>query len=323
VVAVVLLAPGLGEVQRLLSQADPAWLAAAAGLEALSCCSYAIAFRPVFCRSISARYAWEIAWAELAIGSIVPASGAGGLALGAWILGRGGMPAQEVARRSVAFFLLKGAVNFAAVVMIGCLLAVGAIGPGQPLWRSALPALLSLTVIAGVLALGRRAEPDEPPPGTKRRRRWAAHSGRAIIGGVREAVLLLRNPGAAVLVGMVGYWAFDNAVLWATYRSIGTAPAISVILLGYLIGQLAGALPVPGGIGAIDLGLVGTLVAYGAPVRATVAAVLAYRVILFWLPLLGGGGALWALRCALATRPDLRALRCALATRPDLRAPAP
>ena len=66
---------------------------------------------------------------------------------------------------------------------------------------------------------------------------------------------------------MVGYWAFDNAVLWATYRSIGAAPAISVILLGYLIGQLAGALPVPGGIGAIDLGLVGTLVAYGAPVH--------------------------------------------------------
>ena len=80
-----------------------------------------------------------------------------------------------------------------------------------------------------------------------------------------------------------------------------------MILLGYLIGQLAGVLPVSGGIGAIDLGRVGTLVAYGAPVGATVAAVLAYRVILFWLLLLGGGGALWSLRRALAMRPDLRA----------------
>jgi uncharacterized membrane protein YbhN (UPF0104 family) len=49
------------------------------------------------------------------------------------------------------------------------------------------------------------------------------------------------------------------------------------------------------------------LIVYGAPAQATVAAVLAYRLILFWLPLLGGAVAFWSLRRSLDTpqRPDL------------------
>jgi uncharacterized membrane protein YbhN (UPF0104 family) len=48
-------------------------------------------------------------------------------------------------------------------------------------------------------------------------------------------------------------------------------------------------------------------VVYGAPADATVAAVLAYRVILFWLPLVVGAAAFWSLRRALndPDRPDL------------------
>jgi len=68
-----------------------------------------------------------------------------------------------------------------------------------------------------------------------------------------------------------------------------------VILMGYLIGQLGGLLPLPGGVGGIDGGLFGTLVVYGAAVAATAAAVLAYRLILFWLPLLVGGPVFLAL----------------------------
>ena len=45
------------------------------------------------------------------MGSLVPASGAGGLALGAWVLHRGGMGGERIARRSVAFFLIKSGVE--------------------------------------------------------------------------------------------------------------------------------------------------------------------------------------------------------------------
>ncbi len=306
-VAVVALTPGLGEARRLLGDASPAWLAIGVLLEALSCWSYVLAFRPVFCARMSWRSASEISWAELAMGSIVPASGAGGLALGAWILSRSGMPASQIARRSVAFFILKSGVNFVAVVVIGLLFAVGILGPSQPLWRTLLPALLALAVIVAVVAIGAHDGPAPTDDDSERLSRWWNATHRAIVGGVREAGRLLRARDILLLVGVFGYWAFDNFVLWATYRAIGAAPPISVILIGYLIGQLGGALPIPGGVGGIDLGLVGTLIVFGAPAQPTVAAVLAYRLILFWLPLLGGVPAFWSLRRWLnhPARPDL------------------
>jgi uncharacterized membrane protein YbhN (UPF0104 family) len=298
-VLVALLAPGLGEVRQRLGDAKPGWLVAAVALEALSCASYVLMFRPIFCRRMSWRTSAEIAASELAAGSIVPASGAGGLALGAWILRRGGMPADRIARRSVAFFLIKSSVNFVAVAVIGTLMAIGVVGPHRSLLLTALPAALSVAVIGLVLAIPRIG----PGGGTG----TVAAVRRAVIGGTAEAVTILRSRDVLVVVGSLGYWAFDNAVLWATYHAVGTDVPIAVVLMGYLIGQLGGLLPLPGGVGGIDGGLIGTLVVYGAPAAPTAAAILAYRVILFWLPLLAGALGFALLRRALdqSVRPDL------------------
>jgi uncharacterized protein (TIRG00374 family) len=302
-----LLAPGLGEVRRHLADADPGWLVLAIAFEALSCFSYVLLFRSVFCARLSWRTSLEIGWAELAAGSIVPASGAGGLALGAWILSRGGMAAEHIARRSVAFFLVKGSVNFVAVAGLGALMAVGIVGPHQSLLLTALPAALSVLVILAVLAIPRLGHGEDPGSDASRARRvWAAVR-HALVGGTEEAVRLVRSRDPYLAVGAIGYWAWDNAVLWATFHAVGAHVPIAVILMGYLIGQLGGLLPIPGGIGGIDGGLIGTLIVYGAPAGATVAAVLAYRVILFWLPLVGGAIAFVLLRRALGAgvRTDL------------------
>ena len=92
-------------------------------------------------------------------------------------------------------------------------------------------------------------------------------------------------------------------MLWATFEAFGADVPLSVILLGYLIGQLGGLLPIPGGVGGIDGGLIGTLIVFGAPAAETAAAVLAYRAILFWIPLLVGGAAFLSLRRGLDTAP--------------------
>ena len=113
------------------------WLALGVAFEICSCVSYVLMFRPVFCRSMPWRTSWEIGWSELAMGSIVPASGAGGLALGAWILHAGGMPAERIARRSVAFFLIKSSVNFVAVAVIGAADGARRRRPGPSLWLTA------------------------------------------------------------------------------------------------------------------------------------------------------------------------------------------
>ena len=128
-VAVFLLAPGLGDVRDLLVKAKPGWLVLAVALEGLSFVSYLIMFGPIFCTGLTWNRSWQIGGAELAMGSIVPASGAGGLALGAWVLHRGGMGGERIARRSVAFFMIKSGVNFVAVALLGFALAIGLLGP--------------------------------------------------------------------------------------------------------------------------------------------------------------------------------------------------
>ena len=304
---VLLLAPGLGHVRDLLTQARPGWVALAVLFEVLSCVSYVVMFRPVFCNSIPWRTSWEIGLSELGAGSIVPASGAGGLALGAWILREGGMPGERIARRSVAFFLIKSSVNFVAVAVLGTLMAVGLLGPDVSLWLTAVPAAGAVLVLAAVLVVPRLGVGPVVAADAGRTRRAIWHARKALVVGVAEAVQLVRSRDPFVIVGSAGYWAWDNAVLWATYHAFGYSPPITVILMGYLIGQLGGLLPIPGGVGGIDGGLIGTLIVYGAPAAATVAAVLVYRVILFWLPLLAGAVAFISLRRGLnrADRPEL------------------
>jgi uncharacterized protein (TIRG00374 family) len=76
---------------------------------------------------------------------------------------------------------------------------------------------------------------------------------------------------------------------------------VSVVAMAYLIGQLGGLLPLPGGLGGVDGGLIGTFVVFGVPAAAAASAVLAYRVILFWLPLIAGAIAFATLRRTLQT----------------------
>ncbi len=304
---VLLLAPGLGEVRHLLTEARPEWVALAVAFEAMSCVSYVLMFRPVFCQSMPWRTSWEIGLAELGAGSIVPASGAGGLALGAWILSRGGMSAERIARRSVAFFLIKSSVNFVAVAVLGTVMALGLVGPDLSLWLTAVPAAGALLVIGAVLVVPRLGVGDPVPPDAPRLQRAMREVRKALVGGTREAVLLVRSRNLLVIAGALGYWAFDNAVLWATFHAFDASPPITVILMGYLIGQLGGLLPLPGGLGGIDGGLIGTLIVFGVPAAETTAAVLVYRAILFWLPLLAGGVAFLMLRRGLnqPDRPEL------------------
>ena len=310
--AVVLLAPGLGEVRGRLDEASPGWLALAAVLEGLSFLSYVVMFGPIFCTGLGWRRSWQIGGSELAVGSLVPASGAAGLGLGAWVLHRGGMDGARIARRSVAFFLIKSSVNFIAVAVLGALLAVGLFGPDLSLWLTALPAaaaVLALAAVGVVAQLG----PKEAEAGEASRLRRAVRAARnAVTGGSAEALKILRSRDRRVLSGAIGYWAFDNAVLWATFHAFGLSPPLTVILMGYLIGQLGGLLPLPGGIGGIDGGLIGTLIVYGAPAVGTAAAVLAYRLILFWLPLIAGGVAFASLRRDMPQPGELAACQPAI-----------
>ena len=91
-------------------------------------------FRGVFC----ARMSWKTSalrsrWSELAVGSLVPASGARALPWGRGSCTAAAWPADRIARPLVAFFLIKSSVNFMAVAVIGHGMAVGLVGPDRSL----------------------------------------------------------------------------------------------------------------------------------------------------------------------------------------------
>jgi len=94
---------------------------------------------------------WQIGMSELGAASVLPAGGAGGLAFGAWALRRSGLPAQRVAWRTVAFFLITSAVNFAAVILVGAGVALTILPGPHTLLLSVGPLALALIAVLGTL----------------------------------------------------------------------------------------------------------------------------------------------------------------------------
>jgi glycosyltransferase 2 family protein len=116
---------------------------------------------------------------------------------------------------------------------------------------------------------------------------------------ISEALHQLRQPNPLLLVGIVGFLVFDQLTFWASFRAVGASPQLTLICMAYLIGQLGNWLPIPGGIGGTELGLVGALVLYGLPALTATAAVLLYRLIELWIPALLGIAAFVQLRLLL------------------------
>ncbi len=104
---------------------------------------------------------------------------------------------------------------------------------------------------------------------------------------MRTALDLIRERRIG-LVGALIYWGFDIAVLGFSFRAFGNVLPVAVLIMGYFLGTLGSLLPLPGGIGGVEGGMIGAFAAFGVPGGQAVVAVLAYRAISFWLPTLPG-----------------------------------
>jgi uncharacterized protein (TIRG00374 family) len=310
VVAAVTLLPGLGGLRTRLAHAKPEWLLVGVALKLLSGAGYVAVFRMVFCRRMSWKVSFQIGMSELGANALFPTGGAGGLALGAWALRRGGMQASDIGRRTVAFFLLTSVPNVLGVIVIGLGLWTGVFeGVSNPL-LTVLPAGVAALAVLGTLLAGRIADRSrarlerEGRHELSRRTRALWGSLRAIADGVDEAVALLREGNVVLLLGLIAYLAFDVMILWAAFHALGAAPPLANMWMGYLIGELGGLIPVPGGIGGVDAGLLGTLALYGVPLTYAAGAVIIYRAIALWVPAVVGAGAFLALRRTLRREAD-------------------
>jgi uncharacterized membrane protein YbhN (UPF0104 family) len=116
--------------------------------------------------------------------------------------------------------------------------------------------------------------------------------------------MLLRSGQWAAIAGAVGYLSFDIAALIAAFAAFGGGLPLAPLVFGYVIGQLGGLIPIPGGIGGVDGGLIGALVLYGSSLPQAAAAVLAYRAFQLGVPASLGAIAFIRLRRMLNSSTD-------------------
>lgn len=293
IVALLFAVPGLESAADRIVKASPAWVALAIVLEVLSCLGYVVLFDLIFGR-IGRGLSSRLSLSELAVNSVVSVSGLAGIALGAWVLRSKGFSVERIAQRSVLIFVLTSVVNVAAVAVIGLPMWLGLLpGSTNPL-LTLLPALAAIGAIVGTLLLASWAERTAAGRVGRESRLTVALV--AIDGGVHDALEMLARRDWRLL-GAVGYWLFDNLVLLACLEAFGRSPSFWAVAMAYLVGMLANSVPVPGGFLAVEGGLVGMLLLFGArPASMVIAAVLVYRAISLWLPALIGSAAFLSLR---------------------------
>jgi uncharacterized membrane protein YbhN (UPF0104 family) len=285
-----------------LTHGDARWLVFALGLEAVSFVGHIILFRAVGDDGrgrVGMRASAEITLAGHAATRLFASGGAGGVALTAWALRRSGMERSDVAARMTTFLVLLYAVYMAALVVAGIGLYAGLLPGTAPLALTLVPAAFGAAVIGIALALPRLADVLELAHRRGRRIGRIAPAAAGVADGVREAVRMARrlDPG---LIGALLWWAGDVAVLWACFEAFGQSPALAVVVMAYFVGMLANTLPLPGGIGGVDGGMVAALVAFGTDPALAVLAVLAYRGFACWLPIVPGAAAWITLRRTVA-----------------------
>lgn len=302
---------GVGATLHHIENGNVWWIAIGVVLELLSFAGYVVLFRAVFVRGpgrIGWRESYQITMAGLAATRLFATAGAGGIALTAWALRRSGMEPRLVACRMVAFMVLLYAVYAVSVLLDGIGLGTGLFPGGDSFALTIVPAIVAVALMAVVGAMALLPDDIERrlqrwgSSSSGRLARWVAMGATApalAASGVRTAIELIRSrdPG---LLGAVAWWGFDISVLWAMFHAFGSPPPFTVIWMAYFLGMLGNLLPLPGGLGGVEGGMIGALVAFGVDFNLAYVSVLSYRAISFWLPTIPGTVAYFQLRRTVA-----------------------
>jgi uncharacterized protein (TIRG00374 family) len=322
VAAIYFLFPKLVGVEdgiRKLGDGNPLWIAVAFAFSLLMFFSYVALFKGVVGEQLELRWneSYQITMAGLAATRLFSAGGAGGIVLTYWALRKAGMPRRQSAARMVAFLVLLYAVYMFTLVINGALLETNVFEGPDPAGLTIVPAAIAGGVIVLFLLIAlipgdlqRRLAESSPDTKLGRIGVRLASVPEVLAAGTRLAMAIVREPskGGLALAGAVGFWAANIAILWASFKAFDVNVGGAVIVQGFFVGMAANLFPfAPGGVGAVDAGLIGTFVLFGLPGGAVFAGVLVYRVIAFWLPLPPGIIAFLQLRKTVQRWEDERA----------------
>jgi uncharacterized membrane protein YbhN (UPF0104 family) len=279
-VGVLILVPGLDGVRSAISAASGWWVAASAGIQLLGIAGAVVFVQLVF-SDVPGRLTWKMGGAQMAANVLMPT--AGNTAVGYWTLRSIGWALEPFAERTAVMIIAPTAPNVLLIVLFGLGMGIGVFGGPSDWWLTFLPAAIAIVIVAVAIWAARWGH----RLAARTHRRWLREGLHVLATGVTGTVEVLRRRSWRVLGTWVEVLGAIGA-LWTALIAVGEHLPFAVVAMGYLIGQVAQVIPVPGGIGAIDAGVTGVLVLYGAEFSGAAAGELIAHGLALILPLMAG-----------------------------------
>jgi uncharacterized membrane protein YbhN (UPF0104 family) len=278
--------PIIREASRQLVVANSALIAGALMLEAAWTYSLSNVYRRALIAQggwMSPRHALHVSMGAFSLSRILPGGGAAGSIFAAREMVRMGNDVSTTVTSMVLSWWMS-MTTLAGLVTVGSSLGVlaGAVPPAYLVG----PAL----ALAGLLALGgamllARVNTSLRARLTSRVDRLAGRFG--LVSSWRNWDLVVRRGGGVRVAGWaLASWLSDAAALWLVFAAFGELLHPGVLFVGYGLANLINALPelTPGWLGVMESALAAAYAALGVSAGVAIMAVLAYRLVSYWLP---------------------------------------
>jgi uncharacterized membrane protein YbhN (UPF0104 family) len=267
-------------VRSAIGAASGAWVALGAVIQ-LAGVLGAIVFVQLVFRDARRPLTWRMGGAQQAANAVLPTAGSTGV--GYWTLSSIGWGLDRFARRTAVMIVAPSAPNLLVIIVLGLGMGLGIFAGPSDWWLTWLPAVLGIIVIAVAILAARWGH----RLAARTKRRWLQEGLRVVATGVTGTVDVLRRRDWRVLGTWIDLFGAIGA-FWACLIAVGEHLPFAVVAMGYLVGQFAQVIPVPGGIGAIDAGVTGALVLYGGGASISTAGELISHGLALIIPIIVG-----------------------------------
>jgi uncharacterized membrane protein YbhN (UPF0104 family) len=279
-VGVLALLPGLSGVRSAISGASSGWVLAGAAIQFAGICG-AVVFVTLVFADVSQRLTWKMGGAQQAANAVLPTAGSTGV--GYWTLSSIGWGLQRFAERTAVLIIAPAAPNVLLIIFLGLGMGLGLFAGPSDWWLTWLPAAIGIVVVVVAIWAARWGH----RLAARTRRRWLRSAIDVAATGVTGTVEVLRKRSWRVLGTWVDLFGSIGA-LWACLIAVGEHLPFAVVCMGYLIGQFAQVIPVPGGVGAIDAGITGALALYGGETSISAAGEIISHGLALIIPIAAG-----------------------------------
>ena len=280
-IGIIALVPGLSGVGPAIKSASIGWVLVAAVIQ-LAGLAGAVLFVQLVFRDVAKPLTWRMGGGMQAGNSIMPTAGSTGVSY--WTLNSIGWGTQRFAERTAVMIIAPAAPNVILIIIVGILMGLGIVAGPSDWWLTWLPAAIAALVIVIVIAAARWGH----RLAARTNRKWLKQGLHVVATGVTGTVEVLRRRSWRVLGTWLDLFGSIGA-LWACLIAVNDHVPFAVVCMGYLIGQFAQIIPVPGGIGTIDAGVTGALILYGAPHTTSTAGEIISHALALLIPLIAGG----------------------------------